>query len=124
LCELHARDHAGHRDCGRALHVAVVLHQGPGEEVLRLAALGERIVGRIQGARRAHAVVDRVRARLVRAPDLHAAARGEAAHPGLDHADRKGGRDRGVDRVAARLEHRCTHFRGPPVLGRDHAAAR
>jgi hypothetical protein len=121
--ERHARDDAGNGDRARALHVAIVLDARPGEQIGRFAA-HDGVIRRIQSAGRAHAVVDDVGLRLGGAPQHHAAAGRHAAHPGLHHADRERRGDRGVDRVAARLEDRGADFGGALVLRRDHAAAR
>ena len=104
--------------------VAVVQHRGPGEEILGDgAAAGERIVGRIERHRRAHAVVDHAGAAFAGAPQHHGAAGGRPAHPGLDHADGEGDRDGGVHRVAAGIEHGRADFGRAAVRRGDHAAA-
>ena len=111
----------GHGDGGGALDVAVVDHAGPGKQVGAAAVAGQGVVGGIELARRTHAVVDHLGAPLVGTPQHHAAARRRPAHPGLDHAQREGGRDRGIDRVAARGEHGGADLRRTPVLRRHHA---
>ena len=122
--EAHAGDHARHRHGGRALHVAIVDHRGPGEQVLGGSAAGrKRIVGRIERHRRAHAVVDHAGAALAGAPQHHGAAGRRPAHPGLDHAERKRDRDRGIDRIAAGFEHAGADLGGAAVGGGHHAAA-
>ncbi len=122
--EAHAGDHARHGDGGGALDVAVVEHRGPGEQLLGRLAAGERIVGRIERQRRAHAVVDHAGAAFIGAPQHHGAAGGRPAHPGLDHADRERHGDGGIDRVAAGVEHARADLGRAAVRGRDHAAAR
>ena len=124
LRKRHPGNHAWNGERRSAQHIAIVLHQRPGEEVGRLAFPGERIVGRVELARRTHAVVHGVRCGVAGAPDLHAAARGESAHPGLDHANGEGGGDGRVDRVAARFEHCSADLGRASVLCRHHAAAR
>ena len=121
--EPHAGDHARHRDGGGAFDVAIIQHRGPREEVFRRCAAGERIVGGVERHRRAHAVVDHAGAAFAGAPQHHGAAGGGSAHPGLDHADGEGDRDRGIDRIAAGIEHACTDFRRAAVRGGDHATA-
>ena len=122
--EAHAGDDARHRDGGGAAHVAVVEHRRPGEQILGGPAAGrERIVGRIERHRRAHAVVDHAGAVFTGAPQHHGAAGGGPAHPGLDHADRERDGDGGVDRIAAGVEHARADLRRAAMRGRHHATA-
>ena len=101
----HAGDHAGHRDRARTMQVAVVLDPRPGEDIGGRAVAGQRIVLGPQAVRRAHAVVDHLVAVLARAVEHHRPAAADAAHPGLQHPQRKGGRDHGIDAVAAGCQH-------------------
>ena len=119
---LHAGHHAGHRDRAGAVNVAVVLHPRPGEDVGRGAVAGQRIILKPQAPRRAHAVVDHLVAVFARAVEHHRAAAAEAAHPGLQHAERKGGRDHRVDAVAAGRQHLGADLRRPLRLRGDDAA--
>src|SRR5207244_11208587 len=57
-------------------------------------------------------------------PQRHAAARGGAAHPRLDHADGERSGDRRIDGVAARFQNCRSHFRRAAVIRGRHAAAR
>ena len=118
----HARDHAGHRDRARAMQIAVVLDPRPGEDVGGRTIAGQRIVLGPQAVRRAHAVVDHLIAVLSRAVEHHRPAAADAAHPGLQHPQRKGGRDHGVDAVAASRQHRGADFGRLARLRGDDAA--
>jgi len=111
-----------HGDRRRPLHVAVVHHRLPGEQIARLARARERVVGRIEPARRAHPVIDRVGPPLVRAPDHHRAAAGGTAHPRFGHAHGEGHRDGRVDGVAAGRKRFGADRRRASMLGGDDAA--
>ena len=119
---LHAGHHAGHRDRAGAVDIAVVLHPRPGEDVGRRAVAGQRIILEPQAARRAHAVVDHLVAVFTRPVEHHRAAAAEPAHPGLQHAERKRGRDDSIDAVAAGGQHLGADLRRPARLRRDDAA--
>ena len=119
---LHAGDHAGHRDRARTMQIAVVLYPRPGENVGGRAIAGQRIVFGAQAVRRAHAVVDHFIAVFAGAVEHHRAAAAEAAHPGLQHTQRKRGRDHGVDAVAAGGQHRGADLGGLARLRGDDAA--
>jgi hypothetical protein len=119
---LHAGDDAEHGDRAGAVDIAVVLHPRPGEDVGRRAVAGQRIIRWVEARRRAHAVVDHFIAVFARAVEHHRAAAAEPAHPGLQHAQRKRGRDHGVDAVAAGGQHLGADLRRPAGLCRDDAA--
>ena len=120
--EAHAVHHAGNGHGSGTLHVAVVHHQGPGEEIRGAAVACERIVGRVQAARRAHAEVHHPGAAFVGAPQHHAAAGGHAAHPRLHHPQGEGSGHGGIHGIAACSQHRRTHVSGPPMLRGHHAS--
>ena len=119
---LHAGDHAGHGDRAGAVQIAVVLDPRPGEDVGGGAFAGQRIVLGSQAVRRAHAVVDHLVAVVAGAVEHHHPAAADAAHPGLQHPERKGGRDHGVDAVAASRQHRGADLGGLARLRGDDAA--
>ena len=113
-------DGAGHGDRPVADLVPPIGHARKAHD-----ALGH---GRIEGIviaadrRRQHALkVEDMRALLGGDPDHQIARAAEPAHPGLDHAERKGGRDRGVDRIAAFRQHPGPRPRRQDMLGGDHA---
>ena len=110
---LHAGDHAGHGDRAGAMKIAVVLDARPGKNIRCRAVAGQRIILKPQAARRAHAVVDHFITVFARPVEHHRAAAAEPAHPGLQHAQRKRGRDHGVDAVAARGQHLGADMRRP-----------
>ena len=76
-------------------------------------AMGER--------RRGLAIVERAHV-AVGLVHQHEAAAADAARRGVQDADGVGGRDRGVDGVAAALEHREPDLGGARMLGGDGAA--
>ena len=119
---LHAGDHAGDRDRAGTMEIAVVLHARPGENIGSRAVAGQRIIFGAQAQRRAHAVVDHFIAVLARAVEHHRAAAAEPAHPGLQHAKRKCGRDHGIDAIAAGGQHLGADFRRLSRLRGDDAA--
>ena len=118
----HAGDHAGHRDRAGTVHVAIVFHPRPREQVGGGAVAGQRIILDAQAARRAHAVVDHFIAVLARAIEHHRAAAAEAAHPRLQRPERKGGRDHSIDAVAAGGQHLGADLCGFSRLRGDDAA--
>src|SRR6478609_9424252 len=121
---LHARDHAGHRDRAGAVDVAVVLDPLPWEQVGR-RSVRQRVIFQSQAAGCAHAVIDHFMTVLARAVEHHRAAAAKPAHPGLQHAERKRGRDHGIDAVAARRQHFGADLRGFTRLrGNDAALGR
>ena len=83
------------------MQVAVVLHPWPWKEIGSRAVARERVVLGADVARRAHAVVDHLVAVFVGAIEHHGAAATGAAHPWLEHAERKGGGNHRIDAVAA-----------------------
>jgi len=87
------------------MHIAVVLHPRPRENVGRCAIAGKRIVFDAQARRRAHAVVDHLIAVLAGAIEHHRPATADAAHPRFQHAKRKGGRNHRIDAIAARRQY-------------------
>ena len=119
---LHAGHHAGHGDRAGAMNVAVVLDAWPGKNIRCRAVAGQRIILEPQARRCAHAVVDHFIAVFARPVEHHRAAAAEPAHPGLQHAQRKGGRDHGVDAVAARGQHLGADLRSLAGLCGDDAA--
>ena len=119
---LHAGHHAGHGDRAGAMKVAVVLDARPGKNIRCRAVAGQRIILGPQARRRAHAVVDHFIAVFARPVEHHRAAAAEPAHPGLQHAQRKRGRDHGVDAVAARGQHLGADLRSLAGLCGDDAA--
>ena len=122
VCFLHAGDHAGHRDRAGAVQIAVVLDPRPGKNVGGGAIAGQRIVFDAKAVRRAHAVVDHLVAVFVGAVEHHRPAAADAAHPGLQHAEREGGGDHRIDAVAARSQHRGADLGGFSRLRSDDAA--
>ena len=118
---LHAGDHAGHGDRCGALKVAIVLHPRPRKNVGGRTR-GQRIVLDAQAVRRAHAVVDHLVAVFAGAIEHHCAAAASAAHPGLQHTERKGGGDDGIDAVAAGCQHPGADLGGFSRLRGDDAA--
>ena len=121
--EPQAVDVSRHGDRIRTVHVAIVLHRRPREEIAREAS-GERISGRIESARGDRTEVDDLDAIFLREIHEHEADAAEAAVPGLDGGEREAGRDRRIDRVAAGGEHLRAGFSGDSVLRCDDAAAR
>ena len=119
---LHAGDHAGYRNRSGAVQVAVVFHPRPREQVGGSAVAGQRIILETQAAWRAHAVIDYFIAVFARAVEHHRAAAAEPAHPGLQHAERKGGRDHGIDAIAAGGQHLGADLRCLAGLRGDDAA--
>ena len=118
--EAQAVGESGESDRQRPVQVAVLDHGGPAEQVAGHPA-GERVGGGIEAARRHHAAIQGVGG-AVGQPDQHAAAAAKAAHPGLEHAQRQRGGDRGIDRVAASTQRLGPDRRRPAMLGRHDAA--
>ena len=116
-------DEAGRRERERAEHVAVLHHGRPTEKV-RVHPIRERVRGRVDTARRAHAELHRVRPALRRDVDDHEATAAESAHPRLDRTERESRRHRCIDRVAARFEHPGADGRREMVLAGDDPAGR
>ena len=104
------------------MEIAVVLDARPGKNIRRRAVAGQWIILKAEAHRRAHAVVDHFIAVFARPVEHHRAAAAEPAHPGLQHAKRKRGRDHSVDAIAARGQHLGADLRGPAGLRRDDAA--
>jgi hypothetical protein len=98
------------------------LRSRPREQVGGGAVAGQRIILDAQAARRAHAVIDHFIAVLVRAVEHHGAAAAEPAHPRLQHAERKRGRDHGIDAVAAGGQHLGADLRRLARLRGDDTA--
>ena len=119
---LHAGDHAGDRDRAGTMKIAVVLDTRPGEDIGSRAVAGQRIIFGTQTQRRAHAVVDHFIAVFARTVEHHRAAAAEPAHPGLQHAKRKCGRDHGIDAIAAGGQHLGADLRRLSRLRGDDAA--
>ncbi len=119
---LHAGHHAGHGNRAGTMDIAVVLHPRPRENIRRRAVAGQRIILQPEADGRAHAVVDHFIAVFPRPVEHHRAAAAEPAHPGLQHAQRKGGRDDSVDAVAARGQHLGADLRRPARLCGDDTA--
>lgn len=118
----HASNHAGHRDRTGTMKIAVVLDARPGEEIGGRTVAGERIIRGAKTVRRAHTVIDHLKAVFTRAVEHHRPAAADAAHPGLQHAKRECGRDHGIDAIAAGRQHRGADFSGFPRLRGDDAA--
>lgn len=119
---LHAGDDTWHGDRAGTVNVAIVLHPRPGEQVGSCAFSGDGIIGGAQALRRGHAVVDHLVAIFVGAVEHHCAAAADAAVPGLQNVQRKGGRHDRVDAVAARCQHLRPDLGRAPRLRRDNAA--
>lgn len=83
------------------MQVAVILHPRPGKDVGGRAVARERIILDTQALRCTHAVIDHLVAVFLGAVEHHRSAAADAAHPGLQHAQRKAGRDHRVDTIAA-----------------------
>jgi hypothetical protein len=107
----------------RPVHVAVVFHRRPGEEIARVAA-GERIVRRVQCARRDRSEVHHVHPVLFRQVHEHEPYAAQAAVPRLYGGERKSRRNRCIDGIAACGKHLPARHAGDPVLSGDDAAAR
>ena len=108
-----ARHSAGHADRGAEL--AQLFHVG-------LAALVEISVWLGRG-RRGLAIVDRKLLIAFGEMDQHEAAAADVAGARIGNGHRKADRDRGVDRVAAALEHLDADPRGAFFLRHHHAVA-
>ena len=119
---LHAGDHAGHRDRAGPMQIAVVFYARPREDVGGGAGAAQRIVFGAQTVGRAHAVVDHLVFVLAGAVEHHRAAAADAAHPGLQHPERKRGRNDRIDAVAAGLQHLGADFGRLARLRGDDAA--
>src|SRR5947209_2502336 len=129
------RDQLGEREFARA--VFRVREREPrdragdadGERgVLRFARIGvaplvEEDVAR-GGRRRGLAIVDGGGGLAAGEVDHHVAAAADIAGARIGHSQREAGRDRGVDGVAALLEHLDADARGAPFLRDHHALAR
>ena len=109
-----------HGHCQRAVQVAVADDGRPAEQVAGSTA-GQRVVGRRKPPRRHHAGIHRV-GLAVGQFHQHAAAAAQAAHPGLEHAQRQRGRYGGIDRVPAGAQKLGPDLGGPPMLGGDDAS--
>ena len=114
---------AGYSNGIRAVHVAVVLHRGPGEQVTGVAS-NEGKVCRIQGARRDRPEIDHLHAFFFGQIHQHEAHTAQPAVPGLYGCECQPGGDGGINGVAARLEDFDTRFTGDAVLCGDDAATR
>ena len=117
----HAGDHAGHRDRAGAMNIAVVLHPRPGEDVGRSTSR-QRIILDAQAQRRARAEVDHLAAILLGAVEHHRPAAADPAHPRLEHAQRKAGRDHRIDAIPAGGKHRRADLGRLARLRRDNTA--
>ena len=104
------------------MNVAVVLDARPGKNIRRRAVAGQRIILQPEADGSAHAVVDHFIAVFARPVEHHRAAAAEPAHPGLQHAQRKRGRNHRVDAVAARGQHLGADLRSLAGLRGDDAA--
>ncbi len=118
---LHAGDHAGHRDRAGAMQVAVVLHPRPGEDVGGSTSR-QRIVFDAQAQGRACAEVDHLAAIFLGAVEHHRPAAANPAHPRLEHAECKAGRDDSIDAIPASGKHRRADLGRFARLRRDNAA--
>ncbi len=116
-------DVTGHRHRQRPVHVAVILHRGPAEQIAGDAA-GQRIVGGIERARRDRTEIDHCDAVFFREINQHEADAAEAAVPRLDRGEREAGRDRRIHGVAAGGENARAGLPGNAILRGDDAAAR
>ena len=77
----------------------------------------------IERGRRRRPEIDRLGARLAGAVHHRVADAAEPGIPRLDRRERERGRDRGIDRVAAGIEHRDAGLGGAPCDCDDHHAA-
>ena len=118
----HPGDRARHRDRGRAIDVAVVPDARPGKQVRRLPPRLQRIVGDVKARGCAHPELDRLGPLFTRAPQGHHATAHRTRHPRLDHAHRKGRRDRRVHRVAPGGQDRGADLGRLAMLRGDDAA--
>ena len=106
----------------RAVDVDVAFHLRPGEQVGGHAP--GHFVGRgIGGRRRARAEIHHLGALLAGAMHQREADAAETGVPWLVRGQRERGRHRGVDRVAAGVEHRDAGLRRTLRLRDHHAAA-
>src|SRR5690606_2108083 len=79
-------------------------HGGPAEQIAG-GALRQRVIRHVQPGGADHAVHHHQRPAAPVVPDHHVAAAADAAHPGLQRADREGRRHRRIDRIAAGAQH-------------------
>ena len=103
------------------MHVGVTLDLRPAEQVGGGLA-GQPVAGRVEPARRARAEIDHLGPALPGRMHQREADAAEAAVPGLHRRQRERGRDRGVPRVAAGVEHGDAGQRRVTRLRGDHAA--
>ncbi len=107
----------------RTVHVAVVFHRRPREEIGGKAA-GQREVGGIQLVRRDRPEIDDVDFFLLGQIHEHEADAAEPAVPRLDRGERQAGCHGRIDGIAAGIEDFHAGSAGDPVLRGDDAAAR
>ena len=106
----------------RPVHVGVVLHLRPGEQVL-LHPAGQFERRRIEAARRHRTEIHHIRAPFPGAVDqCEADCRRGPEVPWLQGRERESRRHGRVDRVAAGIEHGDPGLRRRADLGDDHAA--
>ena len=120
--EVIAGDRGRDGDGERAVDVDVALDLRPGEQVGGHAA-GEAVARGIGGGRGTGAEVHHMRAAFTGAVHQREADAAEAGVPWLDGGERQRGGDRGVDRIAAGIEHRYPSLCRAARLRDDHAAA-
>src|SRR5262249_19008898 len=87
------------------------------------ARADDRIAPGVEPASRDRAVVDGPGASFPGAPDGHETDPADAAHPGLERADRHAGGDRGIDRIAAAAQDLRADLGGPAILRHHDALA-
>ena len=118
-----AIDMAGHRNRQRAVHIAVVLHRRPGEQIGGGAAAQRKVV-RIEAVRRDRSEIDDMHLFLARQIDQHEADTAQAAVPRFDGSEGEAGGSGGINRVAAGIQNAHAGFASDAVLrGNDAAAA-
>ena len=103
------------------MHVAIVFHASPGKQIRRHAFPAQRKGCGVERARCSHAEVDHAVALFDRAVEDHRATTADAAHPRLQHAEREGGGDCGIDRIPALSEDCRSDFGSASMLRGDDA---